>query len=66
MLSYCPGTPQKQNVIRLYGADYILEILGQKWRALPNFLALRNWFLKWPIYLIKYDLLSLVTLQKRH
>jgi hypothetical protein len=25
-----------------YGADYILEILGQKWRALPNFLALRN------------------------
>ncbi len=25
-----------------YGADYILEILGQKWRALPNFRALRN------------------------
>ena len=25
-----------------YGADYILEILGQKWGALPNFLALRN------------------------
>ncbi len=25
-----------------YGADYILEILGQKWRALPNFIALRN------------------------
>jgi hypothetical protein len=25
-----------------YGADYILEILSQKWRALPNFLALRN------------------------
>jgi hypothetical protein len=24
------------------GADYILEILGQKWGALPNFLALRN------------------------
>jgi hypothetical protein len=25
-----------------YGADYILEIFGQKWRSLPNFLALRN------------------------
>jgi hypothetical protein len=25
-----------------YGADSILEILSQKWRALPNFLALRN------------------------
>jgi hypothetical protein len=25
-----------------YGADYVLEILGQKWGALPNFLALRN------------------------
>jgi hypothetical protein len=25
-----------------YGADYILEIVGQKWRALPNFIALRN------------------------
>jgi hypothetical protein len=23
-------------------ADYNLEILGQKWQALPNFLALRN------------------------
>jgi hypothetical protein len=26
----------------LRGADYILEILGQKWRALTNFLAFRN------------------------
>jgi len=25
-----------------HGADYILEILGQKWRALRNHLALRN------------------------
>ena len=25
-----------------YGADYVLEILGQKWRALRNNLALRN------------------------
>ena len=25
-----------------YGADYILEILGQKWRAVRNHLALRN------------------------
>jgi len=25
-----------------YGADYILEILGQKWRALRNHHALRN------------------------
>ena len=24
MLSYCPGTPQKQNVIRLYGAYTVL------------------------------------------
>jgi len=26
----------------MYGADYNLEILGQKWRALRNHLALRN------------------------
>jgi hypothetical protein len=25
-----------------YGADYVLEILRQKWRALRNHLALRN------------------------
>ena len=32
-----------QTIIEAYiHADYNMEILGQKWRALTNFLALRN------------------------
>jgi hypothetical protein len=34
---------KNQTIIGAYlRADYNLEILGQKWRALTNFLALRN------------------------
>jgi hypothetical protein len=35
-------TKCNQTIWGLHGADYVLEILGQKWRALRNHLALRN------------------------